>query len=46
MTVMYSVSEGVATIALDRPEARNALNGAMCEDLRRAAMAADRKSVV
>jgi len=40
MTVMYSVSEGVATIALDRPEARNALNGAMCEDLRRAAMTA------
>jgi enoyl-CoA hydratase len=36
-TLKYSVQEGVATIRLDRPEARNALNGAMCEDLKRAA---------
>jgi enoyl-CoA hydratase len=33
MTVMYSVSEGVATIALNRPEVRNALNLEMCEAL-------------
>jgi enoyl-CoA hydratase/carnithine racemase len=44
-TLRYTVDAGVATITLDRPEARNALNGAMCEDLRRAAMtaAADEK---
>ncbi|HXM80794.1 MAG TPA: enoyl-CoA hydratase/isomerase family protein [Burkholderiales bacterium] len=44
-TLRYSVDAGVATLTLDRPEARNALNGAMCEDLRRAAMtaAADEK---
>ena len=33
MSVMYSVSEGVATIALNRPEVRNALNLEMCEAL-------------
>ena len=32
-TVMYSVDGGVATIALNRPEVRNALNLAMCEAL-------------
>jgi enoyl-CoA hydratase len=37
MTVLYSVNGTIATITLDRPEARNALNGAMCEDLRRVA---------
>jgi enoyl-CoA hydratase/carnithine racemase len=44
-TLRYGSEAGVATITLDRPEARNALNGAMCEDLRRAAMtaAADEK---
>jgi enoyl-CoA hydratase len=44
-TLRYGIVSGVATITLDRPEARNALNGAMCEDLRRAAMtaAADEK---
>jgi enoyl-CoA hydratase len=36
-TATVSVEGGVATIALNRPEARNALNGAMCEDLRHAA---------
>ena len=39
-TLGFAVDSGVATITLDRPEARNALNGAMCEDLRRAAEAA------
>jgi len=32
-TVMYSVDGGVATIALNRPEVRNALNLTMCEAL-------------
>jgi len=31
--VLYSVEAGVATIMLDRPEVRNALNGAMCDEL-------------
>ena len=35
--VLYSVEAGVATIMLDRPEVRNALNGAMCEALCEAA---------
>ena len=35
--VLYSVEEGVATIMLDRPEVRNALNGAMCDALCEAA---------
>lgn len=33
MTVEYSVADGVATIALNRPEVRNALNLEMCEAL-------------
>lgn len=32
-TVLYAVSHGVATITLNRPASRNALNVAMCEDL-------------
>jgi enoyl-CoA hydratase len=32
-SILYSVEAGVATIMLDRPEARNALNGAMCDAL-------------
>ena len=39
-TIRYAVSEGVAAITLDRPEARNALNRAMCEELVAAAAAA------
>jgi enoyl-CoA hydratase len=31
--LLYSVEAGLATIMLDRPEARNALNGAMCDEL-------------
>ena len=33
MTIAYAVAEGVATIALNRPEVRNALNLEMCEAL-------------
>ena len=33
MTVAYSLADGVATIALDRQEVRNALNLEMCEAL-------------
>jgi enoyl-CoA hydratase len=39
-TVRYGVADGVATITLDRPDSRNALNRAMCEDLIAAAAAA------
>src|SRR5215468_9207838 len=39
-TLLYGVADGVATITLNRPESRNALNRAMCEDLVAAAAAA------
>jgi enoyl-CoA hydratase len=39
-TITYAVQDGVATITLNRPESRNALNRAMCEDLVAAAAAA------
>jgi 1,4-dihydroxy-2-naphthoyl-CoA synthase len=32
-TVLYGLADGVATITLNRPESRNALNRAMCEDI-------------
>src|SRR5258705_11887667 len=32
-TVLYGLAHGVATITLNRPEGRNALNRAMCEDI-------------
>ena len=38
-TISVFLEAGVATITLNRPDARNALNGAMCEDLKRAAEA-------
>jgi len=41
MTLAYSLSHGVATIALNRPEVRNALNLEMCEAL----LAATRRAV-
>ena len=37
MSVAYSVAGGIATLVLDRPEARNALNLAMCDALIEAA---------
>jgi len=40
MSLLFSIEEHVAVITLDRPEARNALDNAMCEELRRAAEAA------
>ncbi|MFL6799182.1 MAG: enoyl-CoA hydratase/isomerase family protein [Xanthobacteraceae bacterium] len=39
-TILYDVVEAVATITLNRPESRNALNRAMCEDLIAACAAA------
>lgn len=40
MTVLFEIQGGVATITLDRPASRNALNLAMCEELLAAAQAA------
>ncbi len=39
-TVVYAARDGVATITLNRPASRNALNRAMCEDLLAACAAA------
>src|SRR5580698_2880913 len=39
-TLRYGVEGGVATVTLDRPESRNALNRTMCDDLLAAATAA------
>jgi enoyl-CoA hydratase len=40
MSVLYLAAEGVATVTLNRPESRNALNLAMCDGLIEAAKAA------
>ena len=34
-TVLLDVKDGIATVTLNRPEQRNALNLAMCDDLLR-----------
>jgi enoyl-CoA hydratase len=41
VTVLYSVDGAIATLTLNRPDARNALNDQMCEDLRRIASEVD-----
>jgi enoyl-CoA hydratase len=41
MTVLVATHGGVATLTLNRPESRNALNLAMCEDLLQAAQGMD-----
>jgi enoyl-CoA hydratase len=40
MTILYSAQGAIAAITLNRPEARNALNGEMCDALRQAALSA------
>ena len=46
MTVLFEIQGGVATITLDRPGSRNALNLTMCEELLAAAQAAASDSSV
>jgi enoyl-CoA hydratase len=41
MTLLFSVKEGVATLTLNRPESRNALNLALCDALLAAAQGMD-----
>ena len=40
MTVQFSVDGGIATLTLNRPEVRNAVNAEMCDALRAAALRA------
>jgi enoyl-CoA hydratase len=42
MTVLFEAKAGVATVTLNRPQSRNALNLAMCEELRERAQGMDR----
>lgn len=44
--IIYDVSDGVATITLNRPETRNALNQAMYRDLIRALRSSERDEAV
>jgi enoyl-CoA hydratase len=44
-TLQYERADGVATITFNRPESRNALNRAMCEDIVAAAAAAADENV-
>lgn len=37
LTILYETQRGIVTVTLNRPESRNALNLAMCEELRAAA---------
>jgi enoyl-CoA hydratase len=39
--VLYAVEQGIATITLNRPDSRNALNSAMCEGLLKATQSAE-----
>lgn len=46
ITLRFQVTDAAATITLDRPEARNALNLSMCEDLLAAATAVAKDAAV
>jgi enoyl-CoA hydratase len=46
MTVLVAAQAGIATITLDRPQARNALDLRMCEELRDAALGLARDATV
>jgi len=46
MTVLVAAQAGIATITLDRPQARNALDLRMCEELRDAALGLARDASV
>lgn len=45
-TIRYEVADGVATIALNRPEVRNAFNDQMAEELQSALKSAERDAAV
>ncbi len=45
-TLLYDLADGVATITLNRPDVRNALNDQMAEDLQSALKSAERDAAV
>jgi 2-(1,2-epoxy-1,2-dihydrophenyl)acetyl-CoA isomerase len=45
-TLLYAVTDGVATITFNRPEVRNAFNGMMAEEMQAALKQADRYEAV